>query len=371
MSMIPYTQLPAQQPEPQFGGAQPPPPAGGDQFGHIPTVQEMPLPQQQQQQTQQLSPVQKLQQDYQQQVALIQQQQQQIAEMGLPPQDHAAAIQELQDNWNELYAEHSHRMQNLQFTQQMIERGELDPELGALAMWQQAVPPEVGRQMQAEWKLRQDQRAAAGQGRQVDMGRLMPRTDRDGDPVPSQFESLIMEYIQPLVERKGRAEAAHDAVTQNPGRLQRIAPYWAAFLAPGERQPTTQDITRQYLQMRAETGYDTYSPEARRQFDTIWDRVLHDQGVESDVWNRDMPSVQALRATGPLARAATRGLHPGGGPLARDLAETVRSTRQQRQVQEEQSKQVLTEDVIDAILQEAGGDAQLATQIARQRGYTW
>lgn len=305
---------------------------------------------------------------------------QQLSDMGLEPQKLQEASRQLQEQWTNAHAEYQSKTMQLQATQDLINRGILDQEAGALAMWRQVLPKEAGDALFAQWKEAQATKA----GRELSVENVLPRVTTKGEIQASKLDTYLLEYIKPAEESVGRYEATKPyrptsaagiaAGTILPVGLYRSIKAAQAFISPGTRITRDSDtLRRQYIAARTEFGYDGYSNEAKEQFDHTWDRLLKSQGVEEGVWNRNSPEIKALRSRGPLSKAYTRDLADTGGPLAADLRDALSATKKTGTPKTVVLSIDRPDDVkiIQAILEEAGGDVKLAETIAIQRGYSW
>ena len=379
MSMIPYQQLPAAQTQQV---QTPPPTQAAGQWDHIPTIEQAPMPQQQQQQA--MTPYVRLQEQYELTGQQIQSMYQQMEQMGLSPQELQEAGRQLQEQWNDAHIQYEQQVLNLQAIERLAQSGQLAPEQAELAMWKMVMPKDAGAAMEAEFKLKQQQEKALGDGRDLSFGAITPRVDSKGRVSPSQLDELLYNYIDPLLSPSSRWAAAQEEAPRGLGLAgMAFAPYAAyktvqmarAGLRTPQQVAGREDIVEQYLQAREDFGYDGYDPVARRQFDSRWDALLKADGLEA--WDPKAPEVQALRADGPLSKAFTRSLTPSGGPLAEGLAQSVQRKVQQREAQQARQTVVLRADnpddqrVIQALLQEAGGNPDVAEQLAKARGYAW
>jgi len=369
MPGLPFQTLPnAQQNQPAVAPQQGALAGAAGQFSHIPPMQQMQGPSQMQPQAQPQTPDVVLTENFKRQLTLIQGREQNILSMRLPPEQHDKAIQDLQKEIDELAADYSTKQTNIANTAALIEQGGLDPEQGMMAMWQQVLPAEASRAMYRQWKLSQE--ASDVNPRNLPFGSITPQA-RNDKMAPSKLEEFMGGYIDPLVGPKPRAQAVKEAVGRHPGRVERILPFWWNLAFPGEQAADSDTWMRQYARMRDEVGYDSYTPESQRQFDSTWDHMVKNAGVGDDKWNPNSPGVQALRAKGPLARSFTRGLTESGGPLASDIAGSLQQIAQRRAKVEEESKKPLTEEALKALMIEANDDPDLAEELARRRGYTW
>jgi len=124
----------------------------------------------------------------------------------------------------------------------------------------------------------------------------------------------------------------------------------------GFNKPSTADLAAAYKQIAIELGYETWTPDKRKQFDLKWDRKARARFKVKKAKSSEDGSIINIgwNPNGPEVKQARKELREG----------TAVAT-------ETQQPQELDSVTAAAILQEAGGDKEKARKLAKERGFTF